>query len=304
MMYRIKNIQFFFGLSLKWIVILLFILTVINGCKQGENKQGKPVIAVSILPQKYFVEKIAGDKYHIVVMIPPGSGHENYDPTPSQLIQLSDAVVYFRNGYLDFENTWVEKFIENYPDLKFINLSKGLDLMETMDTDHHHGSIDPHTWMSPTSVKEMARTIFETFVEIDNKNKEFYSINYSAFRSELDSLESYVIDKFRNSGLKSFIIYHPALTYYARDFGLKQYAVEMEGKTPSAYHIRALTDIANRENIRAILIQKQYDKSRAETLALETGCKIIEIDPLNENWGQEILDITNNLSSAFDITAE
>ncbi len=300
---RLKYIKYFYSLIYIWIIIISILFPVIIGCKQNHHNNGKPLIAVSILPQKYFVEKIAGNRYHIVVLIPPGSSHENYDPTPSQLIQLSDAAVYFKNGYLDFENIWVEKFSENYPDLKFINLSNGLDLMENLETDHH-SSIEPHTWMSPANVKEMARTIYETLVEIDFKNKEYYTNNYKAFRSELDLLEVYISEKFKNPGSKSFIIYHPALTYYARDFGLKQYSIEMEGKTPSAFHIRALIDIAKSERIRAILIQKQYDKSRAETLANETGCEIIEIDPLNENWGQEIRDITNKLSSAFYRAAE
>ncbi len=104
------------------------LLIVILGCHPSKHHSGKPLITVSILPQKYFVEKIAGDKYDMNVMVPPGASHENYDPTPEQIVGLSNAVVYFRIGNIDFEKTWIQKFSENYPNLKFVNLSKKLDL--------------------------------------------------------------------------------------------------------------------------------------------------------------------------------
>jgi zinc transport system substrate-binding protein len=296
-----KNIFFW---CYKCLMIILVMFSFLSGCMPIKHPQGKPVIAVSILPQKFFVEKIAGDKYEIIVMIPPGSGHENYDPTPQQIIRLSKAIVYFKNGYLDFENNWVEKFLDNYPNLKFVNLSKKIDLIDSFETGRHRDAIEPHTWMSPVNVKKMAKSIYETLVEIDVKNESYYTDNYRQFLNDLDQLQATMMKKFQDITSNSFIIYHPALTYYARDFGLKQYSIEMDGKLPSAYHIRALIDIAKRENINAILVQKQYDKSKAEILANETGSSIIEIDPLNENWEQEMIDITNKLREAFNSSAK
>jgi zinc transport system substrate-binding protein len=280
--------------------ILFLLLIAILGCHPSKHHSGKPLITVSILPQKYFVEKIAGDKYDVNVMVPPGASHENYDPTPKQIVGLSNAVVYFRVGNIDFEKTWIQKFSENYPDLKFVNLSKKLDLIESADDNHHHGQTEPHTWMSPRNVKSMAKIIYETLVEMDMKNESFYTLNYKLFIQELDSLNELVRTKFQHSKSNSFIIYHPALTYYARDFGLIQWVIELEGKSPSVQHIRDLIDIAKREKIKAVLVQKQFDVSKAETIANEIGGIVIEIDPLNENWSKEIVDITNKLSEAFN----
>lgn len=280
------------------IFFLLMILTI--GCHPSKHPSGKPAITVSILPQKYFVEKIAGDKYDVNVMVPPGASHENYDPTPEQIVGLSNAVVYFRVGNIDFEKTWIQKFSENYPNLKFVNLSKNLDLIESADDNHHHGQTEPHTWMSPMNVKSMAKIIYETLVEMDMKNESFYTFNYKQFIYEMDSLTALIRTKFQHSKSNSFIIYHPALTYYARDFGLIQWAIELEGKSPSVQHIRDLIDIAKREKIKAVLVQKQFDVSKAETIASEIDGIVIEIDPLNENWSKEIVDITNKLSEAFN----
>jgi zinc transport system substrate-binding protein len=280
-------------------ILIMSLLILTMGCQNSKLKSDKPVITVSILPQKYFVEKIAGKKFEVNVMIPPGASHENYDPTPEQIINLSNTIVYFRIGNIEFENTWIPKFSENYPDLRLVNLTDNLDLMSCTDNDRHHGQTEPHTWMSPVNVKVIAKTIYETLLELDVQNKSFYTINYNQFQLEIDSITKFVKKQFQDSKSNSFIIYHPALTYYARDFGLKQYSLEVEGKSPSAYHIRKIIDIAKKENIRAILVQKQFDKSKAETIAKETGGKVIEIDPLNENWAQEITDITWKLSEAF-----
>ncbi len=274
-------------------------LIALLGCRQTSNRSEKPVITVSILPQKYFVEKITGDRYKVNVMVPPGASHENYDPTPEQIIRLAEAIVYFRIGNIDFENSWIPKFAENYPELKFVSLSKHLNLIEGSDDDHHHGQSDPHIWMSPSNVKIMAKTIYETVVEKDMNNEPYYTLNYKLFIQELDSLNGFVRGKFKNAKSNSFIIYHPALTYYARDFGLIQQAIELEGKSPSVQHLTELIDLARRERIKIVLVQKQFDISKAETIANEIDGNVVEIDPMNENWQEEMVNITNKLSEAF-----
>jgi len=281
------------------IKFLLLILVVSIACTQSKTFSGKPVITVSILPQKFFVEKIAGTKYHVNVMVPPGASHENYDPTPNQIIGLSNTLVYFRIGNIEFENTWIPRFAENYPNLLFVNLSKKLDLIENPADSEHIGQPEPHTWMSPLNAKLMAKSIYETLVELDPQNESYYTSNYKQFLIEIDSLINVIRTKFQDSKANSFIIYHPALTYYARDFGLTQWPIELEGKSPSVQHIRDLIDIAKREKIKAVLVQKQFDVTKAETIAHEIDGVIIEIDPLNENWSKEIMDITDKLKEVF-----
>ena len=286
-----------------WIIILLISIPLFQGCQNAGEKSGKQIITVSILPQKYFVEKIAGDKFQINVIVPPGASHENYDPTPEQVMNLSKTFLYFRIGDIEFEKVWIPRFVENYPELKIVNLSRGLSLItntEDNHLDHHHGQTEPHTWMSPVNVKGIAKNIYETLVEQDMENEGFYTTNYKLFIAELDSLNNRIVEILQRKKSDAFIIYHPALTYFAKDFGLKQYALEVEGKSPSAYHIRAIIDIAKKENIRVILVQKQFDKTKAETIATETGATVTEIDPLNENWAQEIMDITNKLAESLN----
>ena len=79
----------------------------------------KPVVFVSILPQQYFVQRIAGDRYHIEVMIPPGMGHSDYDPTPQQMKELANAKLFFRIGYIVFEDAWMKTIAANNPRIEY-----------------------------------------------------------------------------------------------------------------------------------------------------------------------------------------
>jgi zinc transport system substrate-binding protein len=289
-------VQFF---SFKgWIIPALMV--VLFSCNQSKPEHGKQVITVSILPQKFFVEKIAGDKFEVNVMVPPGASHENYDPTPGQIVGLSNSKLYFRIGNIEFENTWMDKFRENYPNLKIIDLSKNIDLIENSDHHHNHGLIEPHTWMSPLNVKVMSKMIYEVLAGMDNMNENYYSVNYHQFLKEIDALNERVKEKLLHAHSKGFIIYHPALTYYARDYGLKQFSIEVEGKNPSAFHIRSLIDIAKKEKIRIVFVQKQFDRSRAETIAKEIDGIIIDIDPLAYEWDIQMMEITEKLVEVYE----
>jgi zinc transport system substrate-binding protein len=283
-----------------FVVILVTNSFVVTGCSSSPEQIKKQVVTVSIMPEKYFVEKIAGDNFFINVMIPPGASHENYDPTPAQIANLSKTAIYFRIGYIEFENTWINKFTEIYPDLKVVNLSEHLSSDKNSELSTYGRRMEPHTWMSPAYVATMAGVIYKTITELDPENADFYKKNYELFKTEIDSLNKFCESKFQNVKSRSFLIYHPALTYYAKDFGLTQYSLEIEGKEPSPLLIRQLIDISRKENIRTILVQIQFDQSKAEMIAKETGGKIIPIDPTDYDWENQVAEITRNLSNALN----
>ncbi len=116
----------------------LFLVFSINSCKNPGSENSKPVISVSILPQKYFVQKIARDNFDINVLIPPGASPASYDPTPGQLTQLADSKIYFKIGHIEFEKNWINMFAKEYPDLKIIDTSVGLELLNNESSHGHH----------------------------------------------------------------------------------------------------------------------------------------------------------------------
>lgn len=279
--------------SFTFLAVLFFLL---NACT-NKTDHSKAVISVSILPQKYFVEQIAGDHFDINVLIPPGASPASYDPTPSQIVELANSQIYFKIGYIEFEKNWLDKISGEYPQLNIIDNSAGLDLIENQEYDqdhgHHHGFIEPHTWMSPENVKVIAKSIYEALLKFDKQNESFYTENYNRFILEIESLNLNISKQLQGIPSRSFIIYHPALTYFAKSYKLQQLPIEIEGKNPSAYHIKQIIDTAISQNIQIVFIQKQFDQEKAKIIASEINGRVIPIDPLDYNWPDQLLTITN-----------
>lgn len=275
---------------------LAFLIFLLNACVMNTDKN-KPIISVSILPQKYFVEKIAGDHFEINVLIPPGASPASYDPSPAQIVELAESEVYFKIGHIEFEKNWLDKISTEYPSLKIIDNSIGVSLLENQHYDsnhgHHHGFIEPHTWMSPENVKIVAKSIYEAILKLDSANKSFYTNNYLFFLAEIDSLNQLLSQQLQDIPSRSFIIYHPALTYFAEAYNLNQITIETEGKSPSAFHIKQIIDAAKSQHVKIVFIQKQFDQDKAKTIAQEIDGTVIPIDPLDYDWYNQLLFISN-----------
>jgi zinc transport system substrate-binding protein len=268
-------------------------------CQPKKAKKIENQISVSILPQKYFVEKIAGKDFQVNILIPPGGSPATYEPTPMQMEQVAKSVAYFKIGHIPFENTWMNNMIEAAGDIKVYNLSKGIELVRGEEVHHgdhvHEGGIDPHTWSSPKAVIQVANNLYNGLIELAPEKKETYKKNLDAFLAELQLLDKKSAEVFAEAEHKSFMIFHPALTYLARDYGLNQIPIELHGKEPSPAHMQHLIGEAKKHDIKIVFIQKQFNKENAEAIAKEIEAKVIQIDPLNEDWMAEMKSIINIL---------
>lgn len=280
------------------IFIVIFSLLVFCGtfvsCHQAEIISQKPVISVSILPQKYFVEKISGDHFLINVLIPSGASPASYEPSPQQIKQLEESALYLKTGDLGFEKSWIFSLEKKLKNTKFYNTSEGINLLEGGSHSHgeHEHATDPHVWVSPRNVKIIVKNICQAISSFDPENAEFYQANLTSFENEIDSLDNIINDKLTSCEHRHFIIYHPALSYFARDYNLVQIPLEMEGKEPGFQHMQHIINVASENNIRLILVQKEFNIDEAKTLEGEINGKIVVINPLDYNWSEQLLFIT------------
>jgi zinc transport system substrate-binding protein len=269
-------------------------ISVITGCHQETGKDKKQLITVSILPQKYFVEKIAGEMYNINVLIPSGASPETYEPTPSQIIKLEKSAIYFEIGYIEMEINRMNDFLLKKPDLKAVNCSDGISLIKMEDK-----WVEPHIWLSPKNVKVIAKNIYNGLVEIDPDNQMLYRENLDKFLQEINEINNKITSRLKNLESRSFLIYHPALTYFAKDYGLNQVPVQIEGKAPSSKYMKTIIEKAKKKDIKVIVVQQQFDIQKANTIAKEIDGKAITINPLNYNWEEEMMNIATNLENAL-----
>lgn len=280
-------------------LMILMSLFIVN-CGTSTSKVGtneKTVIAVTLQPQKYFVERITGDKFEVLVMIPPGHNAATYSPTPQQMRAISLARLYLKNGQVLFEASWLNNFVSNNQSLKVVDTSVGVDYLKGTHDEHdghgHEGhisdgdpktGIDPHFWMSPKAVKIQAKNILDAVIGIDEKNKAFYEKNYQNFMSDIDRLDNDIKSMLSKTMGKKFMVFHPAWSYFARDYGLIQISIEGEGKSPSPAALKDVINLAKSEGIHIIFIQKQFDTNLARSVADEIQGKVVIMDPLAEDW--------------------
>lgn len=292
---------------MKKIYILFLISSMLFSCngKTGKTDEIKtPVITVSLLPQKKFIEKIAGNDFKVNVLIPPGASPAAYTLLPSQLKDISNSVLWFRMGYIGFELSWKDKISQANTKMKVVNLSEGIDLIaqktKEINGQKIYVGVNPHIWLSPVLVKQMAKVILNELISIKPEKKKEYTENFLIFQKECDILDARLKEMLKDYKGKKFILYHPSLSYYARDYGLVQYSIEAGGKEPTSQHLRKLVDMAKSEGIKTVYIQNDLDKEHALVFADEIDGKVIAIWPLNPEWEDNLLYMTNLLIENFE----
>lgn len=276
---------------------LLYIALILSaaGCSP-KPAADEPTIYVTIAPLRSVVERIVGDDFSIEVLVPAGASPETFEPSARQYVALNEARWIFSTGLIDFETTLLHR-LENQT--KIINLSEGIELIAGScshahhhhDGHHHHG-VDPHIWTSPRALKQMAENSYRAIAAAYPDSVK-YAENFARLSADIEALDKRTEAALQQAEVKMVVVYHPALTYYARDYGLRQEAIEQEGKEPSARALARLIAMGREAGVGRILYQRQYPRSVVETVARDMGAEAVEFDPLGEDVIATIDSITS-----------
>lgn len=281
------------------ITLLCLITLLLTSCGSKTNQATKKQIMVTMEPLRYFTEAIAGDSYKVISMVPDGSSPETYDPIPQQLIELAQCEAYIKIGYIGFELSWMDKIIKNNPHLKVFDTSKGINLIKDSEHEHHincnhPGGIEPHTWSSTQNAAIIADNIFETLCTLNPKEEPFYQHRLDSVK-QLIAATDQEMRIYLEEADSTFLIYHPALSYFARDYGLTQISIEENGKEPSPAQLKKLIDKCRQAKARVIFVQQEFDRRNAEVIAKEIGVEVIPIHPLSYQWHEEMIKVAKAL---------
>ena len=295
------------------LVALWLSVALLNGC--GQSTTAKPAgvldVTVSIVPQKYFVERIGGDYVVVNVMVRPGDSPATYEPRPEQLTALSEADVYFSIG-VPFENAWLDRVASANPGMLMVDTAKGIEHMAMTtqgrhgeeerheEEEHREGGPDPHIWVSPELVKVQSQTIYEALAQLDPEHREAYRANLDSFIADIDALEADIRSTLEGVENKRFMVFHPSWGYFARDFGLEQLPVEVGGQEPSAAELADLITVAKEKGIRVIFAQPEFSTRDAETIASEIGGEVLLISPLHPDWLNNLRNVADTFEEVLD----
>lgn len=272
-------------------IVILSILMV--GCVERKVAIENRAV-VSILPLKPLVQSILGDDFEVTVLVPQGASPETFEPTAKQLSEVESARFVFGTGLLEFEQALLHRVARNE---QIINLSQGIELIAGTCSHAHHAhhshhahGVDPHIWCSPKSLSKMAENIYSTIArEMPDSTK--YDERYTTLCIKLLELDEDVSEMCQQSPRSTFLIYHPALTYLARDYNLTQVAIENEGKEPSAKHLAHIIAQARTEGVRNIFYQSEFPATSVEVICSDINAKAVEINPLDEDIFANIRNI-------------
>ncbi len=273
-------------------------------------------VAVTIPPQADLVERIGGDRVRVEITVPPGQDPHTFSPSPRQVMALGRAKLYFRIG-LPMEDHLLPKLTGSRQTMTVVDTVEGIELRKfdareghACDGHHHHhdghdcqahaGRPDPHVWLAPRLLARQAEQICEALCEADPAGTEAYRANLLKVQARLEEVEAEMAEKLKPYRGRAFYVFHPAFGYLADACGLRQVAVEMEGKSPSPRQLRTLIARARAEEVQVIFVQPQFDQRSAEAVATAIGGSVVAVDPLERNVVDNLLEIAGHLHRGFE----
>ncbi len=273
-------------------------------CSQSGQNDGSRCLTVSNPAMSYFVSRLAPADVSVNVMIPQGADHDSYTPKPTQMASLANSMAYIAFGPLEFELTWRDRIESAAPNIKWVEVSKGIGLIqssechhhaESEETSHHEHAADPHFWLSPKQAEPMSRNIADALKTLLPDDANFVDSALVALLSDISAADSALTEVARENKGETFVIYHPALAYLARDYGFNQLSVGAEGLSPQPRRFAQLADSARRANARVFFLQQGFAPDRVEASAAEMGTTVVRIQPESADWLGTMNTITEAL---------
>ncbi len=278
----------FFG---SLMVLTAIIAAGLSSCRQAKQDNKKTVV-VSIEPLRYFTEQIAGKRFKVVSVVPEGYSPETYEPTPEQLLAVSEAAAYLKVGQLGFETTWLEKISLNDPELRVFDTS---DSLRQTTSVVRQAKFDPHTWTSPSNAEVISRNICKALCSIDSAGAKVYRQNLGRLLVHIHKVDMSIRNTLKNLPNRTFVTAHPSLTYFADDYGLRQLSIEKDGKEPTPAQLAEFIVRCRQEGVKVILVQPEFSRESATVLAREIGARVAGINPLSYHWDTEMINTAKAL---------
>ncbi|MCA1906094.1 MAG: zinc ABC transporter substrate-binding protein [Desulfarculus sp.] len=276
----------------------------------------EPGLAAGVPPVAWLAGRVAGQA--VPSLSGPGQDPHTFEPSPKQAAQVATAKVYFSLD-LPFEQKLLPKIAAANPGLKVVDLADGLDLLpgegqqpagdkpahghgkvapppgpakaghgHGHDHGHGEGELDPHVWMSPRLCQDLARTMARELSALWPEKAVAIQANLAALLAELRDIDQELVARLAPFAGREFMVYHPAFGYFARDYGLRQVAVETGGKEPGPRNLARLIGQARARGVKVIFVQPQFPQKSAQQVAREIGGVVEPLDDLSpdppQNW--------------------
>lgn len=258
----------------------------------GPTTPDRSVVVVSVPPLAWFVDRLAGDRVEVSVMVPPGASPATYEPTARQMRVVARADLYVSVGHprFPFDATWLGALTDSNPGMSVVRA--GEDCRAT--------SGDPHLWLSTACARKIAGTVGRALERAPGGPPPDLEERRRALAATVDSVEAEMARRLGPHRGEAFLVFHPALGYLAREFGLRQMAIARGPAGPGAAELGAIVRDARQAGIHTVFVQPQFSKEAARVVAgaLPDG-RVERVDPLARDWASGMVEIADRISASF-----
>ena len=266
-----------------------------------------------------FAQKIGGEHVQVTCMVPSGTEPHDWEPSTKDITRMEQADVFIYNGAgMEHWISDVLAGLSNKK-LISVEASQGVSLLRSAEEEdshdhadeedtavgnaaaheddaadhditaapdghgaHEHGEYDPHVWLDPMNAKQEMQNICEAFSEADPEHRADYQANYEKWAKQLDELDKTYQTTLENLSERNIVVAHEAYGYLCRRYNLTQ--VSIEGMSPDSEpdpgRMADIIDFVRANNVRAIFFEELSGSRTAETVAAETGVKLLTLSPL------------------------
>lgn len=275
------------------LIFTLLAIAMLTACSQGDADR---TLTVSIEPQRYLLEQIAGDKWQVNTVLEKGADPENFDPPMSTMKKAMSSRLYFSMGTLPFEQALIDRMNEGGERVKTVDTSAGIRRLHgthgshgSHDGHNHHSAEDPHVWTSVGNSRLMARNMLNALIELDPDNSDYYTANFNRLDARLDSIDREIRTLLDPCQDATFVVWHPSLSYFAADYGLNQVAMGLENKEVSPMQMKDNIDRARQLGARVMIVQPDFDQNRSAELARQIGATTLSVNLMSDSWIDDML---------------
>lgn len=274
---------------LLWIIATA--LLVVGACSPGKARDDRPVVVVSVPPQAYLVEQLAGDLVATEVLIPPGASPATHEPSVREVTALARASLLVQVGHprFPFEATWSERLLADRPELVVVDSSEGVPVRPD----------DPHVWVSPAAMRIMAANVHAALVRLLPEHRGALEARLAALLGLIDDLEAELADALGPHAGARILVFHPAWGYLLAEHGIHQLAIEVEGKEPGPAELGRVVAKARSAKVRAVFVQPQFSRRSAEAVAGELDVPVVVLDPLAQDWEANLRRVARTFREAL-----
>ena len=268
-------------------------------------------------------KEIGGADVDVKMIVPPGADPHSYEPTSKQLTEIAQGDLFLLTG------TTLEPYSEKIKaslkgnDVRFIETSKGIDLLEASATvhvhgesdahdeehahedehaeeGHDHGKYDPHVWLDPNNAKLMAQSISTALAKEVPDKKATFEKKLAEFNTQADELDQNLQQAVADGSKKELLVTHAAYGYLAERYGFSQLPIAgiSPSDEPSQKELAALVKEAKLHDLKYIAFEETVSPKVARVIQQEIGAEAITIHNL-ESVTKEQQD-----ASYFDLMNE